>query len=244
MTNDINDFTTQAYKKLIQIAKGKYNFVSYGDYAQQPFVLWRHDCDFSLERSLRLAEIEHHMGVRSTFFINMHSEFYNIFEKKQTRIIKKILSLGHDIGLHFDSEYHNFPTEDRMSEHLMLETKLLETSFKTKISAFSFHNPNKTTLTFNNEKYAGLINCYSSWFKNNVAYCSDSNGYWRHERLEDVLNSSNCTALQVLTHPGWWQEDEMQPYERIKRCVYGRARQVLDKYVDDLKKHGRINVKS
>ena len=244
MNNDISDFTTRAYKKLIQIAKEKYNFVSYGEYEQQPFVLWRHDCDFSLERALRLAEIEHHMDVKSTFFLNIHSEFYNLFEQKQTQIIKKILSLGHDIGLHFDSEYHNFPTEERMCEHLRLEAKFLESSFKTKISAFSFHNPNKTTLAYNKEKYAGLINCYSSWFQNNVSYCSDSNGYWRHERLEDFLISSNRNSLQILTHPGWWQEDEMQPYERIKRCVDGRASQILYKYVEDLKKHGRVNVKN
>ena len=30
-----------------------------------------------------------------------------------------------------------------------------------------------------------MINVYAKYFIENVEYCSDSDGYWRHKRLED-----------------------------------------------------------
>ena len=47
-----------------------------------------------------------------------------------------------------------------------------------------------------------MINAYAKYFKDNVEYCSDSNGYWRHQRLENFLNNKH-DKIQVLTHPVW-----------------------------------------
>ena len=101
------DFTLESYSELIQLAKTKYQFISYSElHDTERFILWRHDCDFSLNRSLKLAQIEHDLGVKTTYFLNPHSEFYNIMERNQSDIIEHIIGLGHDIGLHFDSAYY------------------------------------------------------------------------------------------------------------------------------------------
>jgi hypothetical protein len=239
---DISDFTSAHYSELLQLAKASYRFVGYDEVRQdRKVILWRHDCDVSLNRALRLAMIERDHSVISTFFLNPHCEFYNLLEKEQTRIVRKIISLGHRIGLHFDAAYYELESEDDLARLVSLEAKLLRDWFGADISAFSFHNPTEFLLSCDKDTYGGLVNCYSRAFRSTVPYCSDSNGYWRFHRLWDVLQRAQDPCLQVLTHPEWWQETPMYPRERISRSVYGRAKAVLAAYDQLLETHGRRN---
>jgi len=83
--------------------------------------------------------------------------------------------------------------------------------------------PVESTLTYRAWQYAGMINTYSDFFQTQVGYCSDSNGYWRNRRLENVLSEATDERLQVLTHPAWWQDTVMSPVERLEHCIQGRA---------------------
>lgn len=238
------DFTEQHYRHLIRIAKDQYQFARYSaiPWDQRYFVLWRHDVDFSLNRSLALAQIETELGINSTYFVNIHSEFYNVQEKNQAAVIKEIIDLGHDIGLHFEVSFFEPSDQNSLEEALGRESRLLEDIFDMKISAFSFHNPTSLEFAYSDEIYAGLVNCYSKIFRERFGYVSDSNGYWRHERLLDVLTSGEHARLQVLTHPGWWQQKSMPPRERIFRAVYGRARAVMAAYDSDMQAFDRLNL--
>lgn len=69
------------------------------------FVLWRHDLDLSLNRGLALANIERDAWSQGHLFINPHSEFYNIAEAAQHRVVSEILMLGHDLGLQILMRY-------------------------------------------------------------------------------------------------------------------------------------------
>lgn len=149
--------------------------------------------------------------------------------------------MGHDIGLHFDAAFHNPSDEVQLGDQIRTEAALLESLFDCKPSAFSFHNPTATHLSFEKEEYGSLLNCYSHRLKVEVPYCSDSNGYWRFRRLKDVLNQATDPCLQVLTHPGWWQETVMPPRQRIFRSVYGRAAATLQDYDSGLETHDRLN---
>lgn len=237
------DFTTTQYRELLDIAGRSYRFVRYTEIpAEERFVLWRHDVDYSLNRSLRLAEIEHEAGVAATYFVNPHCEFYNLLEKDQRRICRRLVELGHDIGLHFDAEYHDVEDEGQLDRLVAVEAALLADICGTAIKVFSFHNPTDFLLSCERDAYGGLINCYSASFKVRLAYCSDSNGYWRFRRLRDVLEQASDPRLQVLTHPGWWQESPAPPRQRIFRSVYGRANAVMRSYDRVLASHGRENL--
>ncbi|MAI88809.1 MAG: hypothetical protein CMF98_07190 [Candidatus Marinimicrobia bacterium] len=239
---NISDFTINKYQELLVLAKKNYNFVSYQNINfNQKFVLWRHDCDFSLNRALKLAELEKRENIVTTYFINLHCEFYNLFEREQSEIIRQIINLGHNIGIHFDINYYNVKSEEDLKKWLIFEKNIFIKLFNIKPIVFSFHNPNLFSLSFEKKKYTGLINCYSKQFKNNVGYISDSNGYWRFKRLSDVLSLAKEKNIQVLTHPAWWQDVISSPYDRIQRCVKGRAKNILDNYNEQLKKDGRIN---
>lgn len=237
------DFTVAAYRDLLRIAKKNYQFVFFGDFEWGGrFLLWRHDCDYSLNRAYALAKIEAAEGICATYFLNPHSAFYNLLEKSQYHIVREILGMGHQIGLHLDAEFHGAQDEDSLDVQVRNEADLLECLFCVRPKAFSFHNPLAFHLSCEQESYGGLINCYSRRFKTEVPYCSDSNGYWRFRRLYDVLSSGKDHCLQVLTHPGWWQESPMPPRQRIFRSVYGRAKAVMAENDAALIAHGRENL--
>lgn len=149
--------------------------------------------------------------------------------------------MGHDIGLHFDAGFFGEVSEVQINDLIAREADYLTWLFNVKPVAFSFHNPVATTLTFEADSYGGLISCYSKRFKNEVPYCSDSNGYWRFRRLYDVLSEAKDPCLQVLTHPAWWQDKPMPPRQRIFRSALGRATGIMRTYDETLTQHGRLN---
>lgn len=238
-----DDFTTSNYCKLLKQAKENFAFKNFTNFHnQENFIIWRHDVDFSMHRALKLAKIEATEGIKATYFILLHSEFYNLFEKEISDLLNKIIELGHDIGLHFDSHYYNITNEIELEDKLLLEKNVIESFFKVKINSFCFHINNEFTLKCINKEYAGLVNAFSGFFQREIAYCSDSNGYWRFKRLEDVLKDGNLKRLQVLTHPELWQDEIMSPKQRVNRCIDLRAEKTKKWYNDVLKSNGRENI--
>jgi hypothetical protein len=241
-SNSDSDFTTKSYRRLLSLAKMNYKFVSYKSIPWgEKFINWRHDCDISLNRAYALAKIESEECIKATYFLNPHCEFYNIYEKSQYDLVIKIIEMGHEIGLHFDPAFSQPTNEKELGQQIYYESKLLTDLFGVEPSAFSFHNPIPAIMSYDAEIYGGLINCYSRRFKTEVSYCSDSNGYWRYRRLNQVLSDATEPCLQVLTHPDWWQENSMPPRQRIFRSVYGRANAVMRRNDDQLIAHGRQN---
>lgn len=240
------DFTEAEYRRLIRLAKAKWTFIDIVDYKQPGSVcLWRHDLDLSVHRAYRIAQIEREEGVKATYFIHLHSEFYNPLEAENVRLLKEIRDMGHQLALHFDPNFYssmlNQP-EDLLS-FLELERVTIEKFFRTEVCAFSWHNPDiGNWLELGHDKIGGLINTYGSYFRENYGYCSDSNGYWRYRRLCDVLETAMDKKLQVLTHPGWWVPTAMSPRERISRCINGRAKNQSERYDQLLAENGRMNV--
>jgi hypothetical protein len=231
------DFSESNYTKLLKKINNTTIFFDEIS-AQSRFTLMRHDIDLSVHRAYSLAKIEKKLNIKSTFFLLISCSFYNIFEEKIKDLVFNIKSLGHQLGLHFDPSQYNIKSKKELEKYLIFEKKILENLFKTKIKVFSFHNPSKKILKFNDFKYAKMINTYASYFKKNVEYCSDSNGYWRHKRLENFLNQKH-DKVQILTHPGMWQKKIMSPNDRVKRCINGRSKRVLNDYRKILRKNGR-----
>src|SRR5262245_42900343 len=94
-----SDFTEAEFRELVRLAKRRYRFIGYPEAiaAEQPSILWRHDIDVSPHRALALARIESDEGVRSTWFILLHSEHYNALEAEITHVLAELPRLGHEI---------------------------------------------------------------------------------------------------------------------------------------------------
>lgn len=238
------DFTLSNYRCLLRLVKQNYVFRSYTDFSKkEKFIIWRHDIDVSLHQALKLAKIEHDEGIKALYCLHLHNMFYNIFEREITDIIKEIIVLGHQIGLHFDPEYYGLKDDvELLNKYLLREKQILNDIFNCEIDVFSFHNPTPLALKCDDWEYGDIINAYAKYFREEVGYCSDSNGYWRFRRLEDVLKIANDKRLHILTHPVYWQEEVMSPKERIWLCIEGRAEKTKKIYIQLLEQFDRKNV--
>jgi hypothetical protein len=231
------------YIEILKLLKEKYIVSRYYDFDKNsPFVLLRHDVDFSPQRALRMAKVEKELEINSSYFIHIHSEFYNVLEADIFEIIMDIASLGHDIGIHFDTHFYKIKDHEGIHEFLNFEKELFRKLFQIDVRTFSFHNTNPFILSCQDFEYAGLINTYASYFQKEVSYCSDSNGYWKYSRMHDLVSDGQASRLQLLTHPEWWQEEAMSPWQKIKRAVYGRADKNLSDYLELLRQYKNTNV--
>ena len=175
--HNISDFTEKHYRYLIKTAKKNYLFEPFTTKTKSPHILWRHDVDFSIHRASSLAKIENELGVKATYFLKLHSEFYNLFEKSIFEKVLKIIEFGHNIGLHF--EHHFYNNKKRLEENLRFERKILEKIFSVKVKVFSFDSPTlSNALDISDNKISSMINAYGKGIKNNYHYCTDSNGYF------------------------------------------------------------------
>jgi hypothetical protein len=240
-----HEFTERNYRAILrQATAAGYEFVEYGLDSNNKHLLWRHDLDFSVHRGLRLAQIEAEENVRSTWFVNLHSSFYNINERSIKKRLHGIVAMGHWIGLHFDPDFYDNSTwnEDAMASMLQAERNLVQSVCGVSVNAVSWHNPDANgLLSITQDRVAGMINCYSTDIQSRYEYVSDSNGYWRFKSIPEVLDEGH-DRIQILTHPGWWTPEPMAPRDRVERCLLGRARSVAETYDADLARHGRRNL--
>lgn len=235
------DFTHAHYRDLLRLARRTWIFRSFTDFApDERFILWRHDIDFSPHAARNLAEIEAEEGVRATYFVHLHSEFYNALELDTILQLQKIVELGHHIGLHFDVHYHDVVEEAALDELIAEEADILRRALGVPVECFSFHITNDFTMACQRPMYGGLVNAYGSYFRTDVGYCSDSNGYWRFRRLHEVLKSATDQCLQVLTHDAWWQATVMSPRARVYRSISGRAAKTARYHADLIASCNRI----
>jgi hypothetical protein len=238
-----SDFVRSEYRALLDLAAARWPFRRFTDFdPNERFVLWRHDVDMSVHAAAALARIEADRGVVATYFFLPHSEFYNLLEADVVRLAREIVALGHDVGLHFDTHFHGITREEDLEEPMAWERDMLARVLDAPVGSVSFHNTTPFTMACQADRYAGMVNTYAAYFQREVGYVSDSNGYWRHRRLRDVLVAGAEPRLQVLTHDAWWQETPMAPAERVRRSIRGRADRTWERYRALLRDAGRLNV--
>jgi hypothetical protein len=235
-----DDFTERSYRDIVDSAKARYAFEPFGTSATGPHVLWRHDVDYSMHRAVVLARLEAERGVRATYFVTLHSDLYNMLEPAVHDRVREIAALGHWIGLHFDA---GFQAGGTLDERAAWEGRVLSEALDVPVRAVSLHNPSVSgTEAFDAEVLGGMVHAGARSVRDRYAYVSDSNGYWRFDRLPDVISAGAHERLHVLTHPEWWQERPMSPRERILRCIEGRGRASEATYDALLADNQRVNV--
>lgn len=238
-----SDFTLDNYRRLIKLALDKgFRFISYTEdfVGDRKDILWRHDVEFEPDVALKMAKIEYDLGVKSTYFFQMHSQYYNIFDNHYTNVLNQIRELGHYIGLHFDSHYYGIKDESELNKFISVDREYFEKVLNIKINTFSFHNTTPFTQSCLEYKYGELINVYSSHFKEKFSYCGDSLGYWRFDRLEDVLNDNNVKHLQVLIHDANWSEEVLSPRKRFRKTMLDHAERLIRQQVEGLHRKGML----
>jgi len=218
MKNMINcNYSLKHYFDVLDSLNNDYKICTVGEYTKiknKKFVILRHDVDFSLDYALEMAKKEAQKGVRSTYFVLLHSFFYNPFDEKNSSNIKKIIKLGHEIGLHYDSSF--FPkTPEKEIKLIKKEINALEEITDKKVISVAQHIPSETRKIYANLKKANLISAQSPEMLRSVKYISDSGHYWREGCMCQHINRHD--RLQILTHPIWWVNGHHSRKEILKK---------------------------
>lgn len=231
MANKIKcNFSFKHYREILNLLKKlnyKFSFFSELPTKIKKRVYLRHDVDLSLEKALQIALIEHQQGIHSTYFVRFSSPFYNVFDPIYSKIIKKIIGLGHQTGLHFEGDIYGTKnlTKDIIEKEVLCQLKILKNYFNIK-PVVSFHRP--SNFVFNRE-FKNFTNTYKSIFFQEIKYLSDSKGNWREGCVCKLLRSSSFPQnLQILTHPIWWGKEERRPNKHLKYYLKEKF-QYLDK---------------
>ena len=220
------EFTYKSYCALLSLlCQCGYGIVDYTDWEKtERCVILRHDIDCDMAKAVQMARIEQEFGVASTYFVLVTSDFYNIFSADNRRKLQEIVKRGHRIGLHFDETAYDLAAGglDMLREKVAYEADLLEKVLDMPVQVVSMHRPSQMMLNGKAKlNLPGLMNAYETPFFDEFKYLSDSRRRWR-EPAEEIIASKKYDKLQLLTHPFWYHEEEINMHDAIVNFV-GRA---------------------
>lgn len=229
------EYTYKEYEGILQcLTNHGYAIRDYGEsHNSEKEVILRHDVDISLEKAVKFAELEKMFeGYSSTYFVLISSDFYNPLSRASIGAMKKILSLGHKIGLHFDElKYCSDDdwNQDSVIEKILEEKKQLESIIEDSVDVVSMHRPSRKTLEAN-LSIPGMINSYGREYFNNIKYVSDSYHRWR-ENVYEVIETGT-PRIQLLTHAFWYNDISLTRSQAFRQYMDG-AKDVAYKLLED-----------
>jgi hypothetical protein len=223
--NHRKDFTYAYYREFISCLRSVYHFVTFSEGktipdTDSPILILRHDIDMELEAALRMSLLEKDLGINSTYFFMVRCPLYNIFSSNGSEQVNQILAAGHYLGLHFDCALYPDITLDKLDNYVSRECDLLERFLKRPVEAVSFHRPSRLELS--GVELERWPNSYESIFMKKFEYFSDSRGKWVRGNPLNSQAFAKRKNLHILTHPIWWTEAPMTPYE----CLVGLVQRI------------------
>ena len=212
------NFNLNNYIKIIQEYKQKnYKFINFNNNVDEyKNIILRHDVDFDIQKAFEMAKAENSEDITSTFFFLLRSDSYNFSEKQNIAYIKKIMDLGHEIGIHFDSTLYNDPA---LGFELEMNLFKLLTGVDSKV--ISFHRPNNFYLD-NNDLFFGLPHTYQNKFFKDIKYISDSGGAFFYDNPLKCDEFYESKSVQLLIHPIWWTTEGKTNIDKIKSYIESR----------------------
>lgn len=218
-------FTFDGYRDMISLIKEKkYEIVTYKESEKvNRAAILRHDVDFDIYKAHQMAFIEKEECVRSTYFVLVTSDFYNILSLHNKKMLREIAECGHEIGLHFDEMCCN--QEKDYLKSIKIEADILSSVIEKKVEVVSMHRPSKGMLDANLQ-IPGMVNTYSNIFFKGYKYISDSRRKWR-ESPKDIISHMGYDKLHILTHPFWYNDKEIDIRESLMGLLNGAK---IEKY--------------
>lgn len=203
------DFSYSSYRLLLQtLLTHGYKPRLIGETGNEKYLYLRHDVDVDYLGALPMAEIEHSLGIKSTWYFLPDCPIYNLCSSELKNILSILHEQGHQIGLHVDATC--YADLEEMKEAINNQHDFFST-FLPVGKTFSFHKPAPWLL--NDIIIENWVNAYQKEFYTDVVYVSDSNRreFWKEERLQTAMTKNR--SLTLLTHPLWWKQENYGPDE-------------------------------
>lgn len=222
------DFTTADYtnilKKIRDTGHEFTNFVTPS--IKNKYAILRHDIDFSLHDALRMAQIENEIGVRTTYFTLLTAPYYNPLSDESVSILKEIISLGHEVGLHYDASGFETLTDDERRSRVATLASTLGNHIDQEVKCIAQHKPASTNIR---PTFPDFVDAYEPRFFSDIPYISDSR---RMFRIKDVFEFIETTdKFQILIHPLWWKNepsDREAIFSNVLEQISSQASKLLE----------------
>lgn len=193
------------------------------------FLLLRHDIDISPLNALEMAKLEHSLNVQSSYYVLMHSMFYNPMAPLFRDALHEIMAMGFEVGLHYETNFY----EERGLDPLvgiLGDASALEKMLGTPILSISQHNPASSTLLAElNNHY---VDAYNNELVHDIHYISDSGFKWRNETLYQILGQHD--KIHALIHPTTWtfaDQDMESTYRTMSQNVTSLVQNEFDQLI-------------
>ena len=169
---------------------------------KENYVIIKHDVETNVKKALKLAYIENKFGLKATYYV----QSYLLENEDNTRNLKKILNLGHEVTYHYDvldSNNGNFQDAQIEFDKTLIEFEKLGMKVKTvcphgnpvkKRSGWSsnkdfFRNKFIKTRYF---EIADIVVNTEKFINNELIYISDAGFEWK--KITDISNNDNIES--------------------------------------------------
>jgi len=174
-----------------------------------------------------MAELEHAAGVSSTFFVLVDGQFYNPLQREVVRQIRRIHSLGHEIGLHFAV---SSAVDADIGREVAFRLEVLSAIAGAPVRSFSQHDPVNAgfvsvTLPPGASPYVDASRVIR---ENDLLYVSDSAMMWRRYTFETALDEDRNLCL--LAHPHSWLHPQNDYVAMIRELESRELKGVADRF--------------
>ena len=210
-------FTIAHYRDTLEaFRRAGYEVISFERYLREfsdaeKVLILRHDIDMRLDTAVRMARHDMEMGRVSTFFIRLHAKGYNFMDLTGYRAAKSIVAMGHELALHFESNFAVVLGEEPQ-DFASREMTIFEKIIGGPILGVSTHEPSRAdapNVVEDLMRTRGLkYHAYQDRFIKEMKYLSDSGGRWREGCFCNWTDK--VMKLQVLIHPFWWYDTAPQ----------------------------------
>jgi hypothetical protein len=213
---DLADFTLKHYVQLLQYLKSKYKVVPFCEFSEKidHCLILRHDIDYSLPAALKMAHIEKNLGIRSTYFVLVTKQLYDIRLDSNSNLLRQISNLGHEIGLHYFPA-HYLSLKQNLRKSIDAEVLLLESLTGKKVHSIARHGPWVRDPFTTSRRF---INANHPLFRADL-FVHDSCRAWTPLEGLFLLLNDPPMKVQLLTHPENWQDEKISREKLLNQLL-------------------------
>jgi hypothetical protein len=227
------------YREILETASQNFTITNFANHEtalrlNKPLIILRHDLDSGLTPALEMAALEHALGIRATYFVQFHSDFYDAVSLAGSRALRRLVEWGHEIGLHYDPAYYAAMGWD-FRTGMARDLEWLAAIAGCQAVSVSRHLP---LLSHQKADYPPQVlhDAYNPKFINGqFKYLSDSNGIFREGCFCEHLY--NRRDYCFLAHPIWWVNEGRDWREKLQQqirkdgeAVTARIQEKIDQY--------------
>ena len=105
-------------------------------------IIFRADVDRSPKKALEMAKIMAELDIKATYFFRLHSQYYNLLSFNNLYILKRIRSIGFEVGLHSEPIDGAYVLNEEPSVIMRKDIAVLNVLLNERIARSASHRDN------------------------------------------------------------------------------------------------------